>query len=424
MPEEKNREHRARSFRLACADSERELVLDLLAAQGFASRPEPFSTSCRTVEDEPFPLGSSLANRFGLIYIQDRSSMLAPLALNPPPGAVALDMCAAPGGKTGFLAGMVGPEGCVLANEPSHDRLDTLRRTLFRCNLFNTATLRHADLGGRQAPESFDRILLDPPCSGWGTVDKHPKAAKIWRGEKTAALIALQRKLLETAVSLLRPGGALVYSTCTTNPAENEEQTAWALERFGLALTPLDPPPGFVFAPPRLSGLEGALLVDAEQSRAQGHYIVRMEKPDGPTPEPEPAFDPPGERVPRQALAGMEGLAPGNLPPGELFCFRDKLFFLHAASLDRGRAGTRLRGFFLGAFRRGRFRPHPMLRRLLPPFEETGGINAEDPAEITALLSGQSMVLAPLPSRPGLYYKGLPLGRLTAKGGRVLWSDR
>ena len=94
----------ARSFRLVCPPSATPLVEALLRAQGYVFAPEPFSPFCRRLLAEPRPLGSSLAAFFGYIYIQDRSSMLPPLALNPAPGAAVLDMCASPGSKTGFLA--------------------------------------------------------------------------------------------------------------------------------------------------------------------------------------------------------------------------------------------------------------------------------------------------------------------------------
>ncbi|MBA4356534.1 MAG: RNA methyltransferase, partial [Desulfovibrio sp.] len=119
----------ARTFRITTAPAQAPLVEALLAAQGFTCEAEPFLASARRLTAEPFPLGSSLAAAFGLIYIQDRSSMLPPALLgqalaakawtDDAPGPVCLDMCASPGGKTGILALAVGPEGFVLAAEAS-----------------------------------------------------------------------------------------------------------------------------------------------------------------------------------------------------------------------------------------------------------------------------------------------------------------
>ena len=105
-----------RSFRITVPEPAQSGVAALLEEEGFRFEPEPFSACCRRLTAEPRPLGSSLAAFFGLIYIQDRSSMLPPLALAPEKGAAVLDMCASPGSKTGFLAQLVGPGGFLLAN--------------------------------------------------------------------------------------------------------------------------------------------------------------------------------------------------------------------------------------------------------------------------------------------------------------------
>ena len=106
--------------------------------------------------------------------------MLPPLALGPQPGARVLDMCASPGSKTGLLAQLTGPHGLVLGNEPNSSRLATLRRNLQQLNLLQTVT---CCCPGEQLPlpdASWDLILLDPPCSGWGTTDRHPSVLKLW----------------------------------------------------------------------------------------------------------------------------------------------------------------------------------------------------------------------------------------------------
>ena len=237
----------ARTFRITTAPAQAPLVEALLAAQGFTCEAEPFLASARRLTAEPFPLGSSLAAAFGLIYIQDRSSMLPPALLGAAlakQGAspVCLDMCASPGGKTGILALAVGRQGFVLAAEASRERLTTLRQNLRRMNAANTAT---AGAEAQHLPlplGSLDAILLDPPCSGWGTVDKNPRVMELWTPEKAEPLVRLQRALLTRAAALLKPGGRLMYSTCTTHVRENEEQAAWALSTLPLSLSALPAP--------------------------------------------------------------------------------------------------------------------------------------------------------------------------------------
>ncbi len=411
-----------RSFRLVCDPASTALVETLLADQGYVFSAEPFSPWCRRLETEPMPLGASLAACFGLIHIQDRSSMLPPLLLDPPAGAFVLDMCAAPGGKTGFLAQLVGPDGFVLGNEPSPDRLATLRQTLFRENLAQAATCSLADLSPVLAAGSFTHILLDPPCSGWGTLDKNPQAARIWRGDKVEPLVALQRRLLATAAELLAPGGRLLYSTCTTNVAENEDQTRFALDHLPLAFLPLAEPPGFVFEAPARPDVSGVLRVDSRASAAQGFYMALFQKIDGQGAKHQNGGALPGVSVPDKAVRAA-GCDPSGLPAGEIRAFGEKVFFLPAGARALP-PGLRWQGHSLGTFRAGVLRPHARARLLVPPPLPGAGLNETALSRIEALLAGQSLPAQGLPSRPGLYYKGLPLGFLTRKGARLLWSDR
>lgn len=438
----------SRSFRLVCSQAETPLVEALLAAQGFVFEPEPFSPWCFKLLSEPFSLGASAAGRFGLLYIQDRSSMLPPLALAPQPGDAVLDMCASPGGKTSFLAQLTGRSGFVLGNEPGQDRLATLRQNLHRMNLAQAATCSYK---GEQLPlpdEAWSRILLDPPCSGWGTAEKNPQVLTLWRPEKVDPLISLQRQLLAKAARLLAPGGRLLYSTCTTNPAENEEQAAWAVDTLGLSILPLTPFPGFSFHEASRPDAAGTLRVDGQGSGSQGFYLALLTKPVAPGSlshapifgqDDRPDRAPRAPRAPRagkpgrsgqpgpsapavEPLPGDPGLAWDNLPPGGLMELRDKLYFLPARAA--GLLPPVCRGWQLGSRKGGRVRPWARARLLVPPLGDIAALNVDDPARLTALLSGQSITVAEKSGLMGLYFNGLPLGFLTIKNGRALWSDR
>ncbi len=411
-----------RSFRLVCEPGEAAAVEAWLAAQGFAFEAEPFHPLCRVCTLEPFALGDSQAARFGYIYIQDRSSMLPPLALAPAQGSCVLDMCAAPGSKTGFLAQLTGRAGFVLGNKPGHGRLPTLRQNLRRMNLVQAATCSYPGESLPLRDESWDFIQLDPPCSGWGTEAKNPEVRAIWTPEKTGPLVSLQRKLLARAASLLAPGGRALYSTCTTNVEENEAQTLFAMDELGLDLSPLAPPPGFALDAPML-GLSGVVRTDMTAGEGQGFYLALLQKPGSDEPHPDKGAQAapslPGRRLDPARLDCPNEPAPAveRLPPGEIGDFAGAAFFLPRAALGLP-PGFRWQGFPLGKIVKNRFRPDPRCRALLPPWREGAGLNLTDPAGLSALLSGQSIAAPP---GAGLYFHGLPLGWLTRKGKRAIW---
>lgn len=412
-----------RSFRLVCSENQIPLVESLLEAQGFRFEPEPFFPLARRLVYEPMPLGRSIAAFWGFIYIQDRSSMLPPLALAPEVGNRVLDMCASPGSKTGLLAQLVGKQGVVLGNEPDRQRLATLRRNLLTLNLLQTVTCswpgEHLPLPDGNAGRGWNRILLDPPCSGWGTTDRHPQAIKMWQGERIKPLIALQRALLTEAARLLNPGGRLIYSTCTTNIEENEAQIRFAVHELGLEPVPLSGFPGFHLADPLLPEGEGTLRIDEAGSEAQGFYIACLRKPGTFTPEAREADPLPSHQLFSSANLALFGMDPALLPPGELACFKDTLHFLP----EQARffpASVRWQGMALGKCSgQG---PYPRLRALFGPETTLPRLVLEDVQLLEGLLQGQSL-RTDLPGKQAvLYWRELPLARIRLQNGRALWS--
>lgn len=421
-----------RSFRLVCAPAQVPVVEALLRAQGYDFEPDPFFAPARRLTREPAPLGSSLAAFFGLVYIQDRASMLPPVALAPAAGAAVLDMCASPGSKTGQLAGMVGADGLVLGNEPSPSRLTTLRRNLHVMNLAQTAS---CCCPGEKLPlpdASWEHIQLDPPCSGWGTAERHPKVLDIWKDDKVLPLLRLQRSLLAEAVRLLRPGGTLVYSTCTTNEEENEGQIRFAREEQGLCLEPLPVLPGFELEEAR-QGCEGVWRLEPKAGDTQGFFVARLRKPplpDGqaaasPVAASPLAFDP----VPADLLLA-QGVDPAGLP-GPVGMFGGSLHVLPRAALARLPGSLRWQGLYVGkTAKSGDIRLSPRLRLDGPaPVVELEGASGVD--VLKALIQGRSVNAADAGPRRAeggknalLRWNGLNLGRAALKNGRLLWAER
>jgi len=177
------------------------------------------------VVDGPFDAhGHELWLR-GAYATQSRASMLAARTLDPKPGERVLDLCAAPGGKTTHLAALMGDEGAIVAVERHAGRAEALRRTCQRMHA-SSITVQVGDAAALATGEPFDRALVDPPCSGLGTLQGHPDLR--WRvtPEAITSLARSQRAILAAAIGALRPGGTLVYSTCTLSRRENEDQLA------------------------------------------------------------------------------------------------------------------------------------------------------------------------------------------------------
>jgi 16S rRNA (cytosine967-C5)-methyltransferase len=180
------------------------------------------------VIDGPFDLHGSEAWRSGAVTAQSRAAMLVARALEPKAGERVLDLCAAPGGKSTHIAALMANEGEVLAVERNPARAAALQETARRLQ----ASSVRVDLADAALPRRegavFDRVLVDPPCSGLGTLQSRPDLR--WRvtPEHVRELEATQAKVLAAGAAALRPGGVMVYSTCTISPTENERQ----IERF------------------------------------------------------------------------------------------------------------------------------------------------------------------------------------------------
>lgn len=178
----------------------------------------------------------------GLIYLQNLSSMIPPIVLDPKEGEKILDVAAAPGSKTTQMAAMMKNMGFILANEADKIRAERLKYNL---NLqgVEIAEVRvgKGEKIGDEYPEFFDKVLLDVPCSGEGII--YIKDAKTYRGwslKEVEKLSRLQKKLFESAYKALKKGGIMVYSTCTLNRKENEEIIDWVLNNFNIKILPIE----------------------------------------------------------------------------------------------------------------------------------------------------------------------------------------
>jgi len=177
---------------------------------------------------ERIDIGNIPEHNQGLFYIQEAASMIPALALNPKPDENILDMCAAPGGKTTQIAAMMENKGKIIAADIREDRIAILKRNIARMGVKNCEIVKKP---GQQFKDiQFDKILVDAPCSGTGTMRLQEDIDK-WDLQIAERLSFEQKSLLHSAYCVLRKGGILVYSTCSLEPEENESVVDWLLKR-------------------------------------------------------------------------------------------------------------------------------------------------------------------------------------------------
>jgi 16S rRNA (cytosine1407-C5)-methyltransferase len=192
-------------------------------------------------EDRKNPLGHSSEHQAGLFYIQESISMLPGVILAPQKKEIVLDMAASPGSKTTHLAMMMENTGFILANDLSSKRIKGLISNLLRLNIANTAVVRKNGLVFAQKfPNTFDKILLDAPCTGEGLIRKDRTVLNKWSLANIKIMSGLQKKLIDSAFQSLRTGGEMVYSTCTLAPEENEEVIDFLVRKYDACLELVD----------------------------------------------------------------------------------------------------------------------------------------------------------------------------------------
>ncbi|WP_246281196.1 16S rRNA (cytosine(967)-C(5))-methyltransferase RsmB [Saccharibacillus qingshengii] len=222
-----NNEAPKTSIRVNTLRMNRDELLRELETEGRSVRASELAEQGVIVES-----GGNMANdhlyRDGRFSIQDESSMLVAEALAPEPGMSVLDCCAAPGGKTAHIAEKMGNRGRIVANDLHEHKQGLIAEQAERLGLtcIETSVGDAMSLKDRFEPASFDRVLLDAPCSGFGVIRRKPDLRWAKTPEDTASIAKLQRQMLAAVAGLVKPGGILVYSTCTIEREENQRAVA------------------------------------------------------------------------------------------------------------------------------------------------------------------------------------------------------
>lgn len=218
------------SFRINTLKAERDEVLLLL--KDLKIKPLPFYNDGFTCEGKA-KLGNHITHNLGLIYVQEVASMIPVVVLDPQPGEVVLDLCAAPGSKATQIAQAMMNTGLMIANELSRKRIRGLMFNCKRCGLLNEVIISlHGQRIDKVLPDYFDRILIDAPCSAEGTIRKSKAVLYHWGLRNIQTMAKIQKGLIVAGFRALRAGGTLLYSTCTVAPEENEAVVAYLLEKF------------------------------------------------------------------------------------------------------------------------------------------------------------------------------------------------
>lgn len=229
------------------------------------------------------PVGATVEHWAGLYYLQEIVQSVPVAALDPRPGELVLDLCAAPGGKTTDIAARMENRGCLIANEPNGRRQQALLANVNRIGAWNTTV---AEYRGQDFPlgDGFDRVLVDAPCSAEGTLRKEPSLQAGASAPAIRRLAGIQAMLILRGFDLLRVGGWLVYSTCTFAPEENEAIVAHLLERRQARILPLSVPFPHACAVTAWDGVRypkevaGCLRIYPHHLDSGGGFVARIER--------------------------------------------------------------------------------------------------------------------------------------------------
>lgn len=360
----------------------------------------------------------------GVYYIQEPSAMAVVTLLNPQPGDRVLDLCAAPGGKTTHIAERLQGQGLLVSNEIHPARARILSQNVERMGIANSVvTNEDSEKLSRYFPEFFDRIVVDAPCSGEGMFRKDEQARAEWSEENVRLCAARQQEILDNAAEMLRPGGRMVYSTCTFSPEEDEDGIAAFLARH----------PEFTI----VSGEDTAALTELSEGRTEwssypcpelaktyrifphraegeGHYLALLEKAGEEKSDEQPVRarkKKPGAAKSwndKSGRAVLDAFLTDTLISGgevltdrhTLILFGEQIYRLPSGMPDL--AGLRILrpGLHLGTLKKNRIEPSHALALALSPKQVKRCVNLDAASpELRSYLSGGT--LAPDPADSG-----------------------
>lgn len=343
----------------------------------FVGQPVPWEPMGYYYDPDARP-GLHVFHEAGVYYLQEVSAMAPVALLDPKPGERVCDLCAAPGGKTTQIAGRMRGQGFLLCNEINPKRAKILSRNIERMAVANAlVTNEHPATLAQRFAGFFDRVLVDAPCSGEGMFRKEEAAVTDWSQETVEMCARRQEEILNSAAALVRPGGHLVYSTCTFSPEEDEQAVARFLEKHPQFV------PETVDAPWFAAGENGSFRLWPHKLLGEGHFAAVLRKMEG---SEESTVIPAGERLPKTWQPFAEALHI-RLPDGKAVTFGDTLYWAPPNMPDIRKLKVLRPGLELGTVKKDRFEPAHALALWLKACETQQDYPADAP-EISAYLRG------------------------------------
>ena len=317
----------------------------------------------------------------GVYYLQEASAMAPVGLLDPQPGEKVCDLCAAPGGKSTQIAAQMAGAGFLLCNEFNPKRAKILSHNIERMGIANAlVTNEHPQKLADRLPGFFDRVLIDAPCSGEGMFRKEEAAVTDWSQEAVTACAQRQREILHSGAQLVRPGGRLVYSTCTFAPEENEETVAAFLESHP------DFYPEEVSAPWFTPAGSGCFRLWPHKLLGEGHFAAVLRRRGEADAEDDA---PAGEKLPPlwQSFARELDI---HLPEGKCVRFGQSIYWAPKEMPDLRGLKVLRPGLALGEEKKGRFEPDHGLAMWLKEAKTEVDLPA-DSAELRAYMHGDTI---------------------------------
>ena len=372
-------------------------VEDFLKITPFSLRPVPWAGEGFFYEEAQRP-GIHPYHEAGLYYIQEPSAMAVAVLADPQPGERVLDLCAAPGGKTTQLAGRMQGKGLLVSNEIHPARAKILAQNVERMGISHALVTCESPqtLAGR-FPAFFDRVVVDAPCSGEGMFRKEEQALLQWSPENVSLCAKRQDEILEAAAGMVRPGGRLVYSTCTFAPEEDEGSISRFLKNHGeFRVEKVPAYEGLSHGRPKWADgpreVEDTYRLWPHLLEGEGHYVAVLRKEGEKSGPDRGAFGMPGKKLsfPRE----YEEFERENLTcgiSGFPVMFGEQLYAMPEIADLKGLKVLRA-GLHLGTLRKGRFEPSHALALALEAGDALRVCSLKaDGEQVRAYLRGETL---------------------------------